>query len=63
MALECLKKNCTGKVYTGARGRQFYWRGEKYSCRKCGAVYIADVTDDYADDCLAFLVLPEEFKE
>lgn len=62
MALDCLSQTCTGKVYTGQRGRQFYWEGETYSCRKCGREYVAHVTDDYEDDRIPYLVAKDEVR-
>lgn len=56
MPLNCLKKDCRGKISNGNRGRQFYWEGDEYTCPKCKTEYIIGCTDDYPDDTVAYLI-------
>lgn len=56
MTIACVKKGCRGRISTGRRGRQRYYEGDAYSCPKCGQRYTIGCTDDYEDDCAAYLI-------
>jgi hypothetical protein len=55
MSLTCLKLECGARI-PGAVGSGKYFGGDEQVCRKCGTRYVVEVTDDYADDCVASLV-------
>lgn len=53
MGLRCVVDGCKGVV--GGRAKRFY-QDDRLVCPKCETRFIIGVTDDYADDCVAFLL-------
>jgi hypothetical protein len=53
--LDCPVESCRGRISNGQRGRQRYWEGDEYTCPKCKTKLVVKVTDDYSDDCIAYL--------
>lgn len=56
--LACLRDGCSGRIrgrHDRRLGERFY-EDDEHTCPTCGARYTIGVTDDYEDDCAAYLI-------